>query len=199
MAIVFDKAQDTPGGNKYLHKKDHRDGGNGKKSQWKIKPPDEIACFDEALKRTWGDMTKAWGLRLVGTTAQKLGTSIRGDDLRIAKFVNGNPAWHGYPADYRTKLQDRPPTAVLRKWVAAGIIGKNDVARIRGGCNAPCSPVNSRRFLGHTDLSRPAISLGYGKLPFRGGLGFYCWRHYYARAAPCDAVRLFAGGLSLRI
>jgi hypothetical protein len=129
----YDVAFPTKVGTNYLFKSDHRNGGNGKKSQWTITPPEELNCFETAHAAQWLEGSEGWGLHLNGTTPLVIGTAVGGAVLKLAKFVdNAQPqSWHGYPADYRTKAQDRPSTRILLLWVAASHIQKHEAIRIR--------------------------------------------------------------------
>ena len=127
----------TACGQNYFIKSDHRNGGNGEKSQWLIPEPSEVNCFVTSHTRGWVLNQWAWGLHLSNGKAAVLGRSPEGDELFIAKFVAGHPAWHGYPGNYRRKKQDRPPIQVLRAWLNARHIDKTDLSRIRR--SMPCS------------------------------------------------------------
>jgi hypothetical protein len=129
-------------GVRYIIKADHRNGGNGRKSQWVIAEPAEVQCFERSHKSNWTTTNAAWGLHLPGSSPQVLGRSVTGTDLKIARFLpaaNGK-TWHGFPADYRRKKQDRPAVTVLLLWLKAGFIRKHDISRVRSGkpCNLSC-------------------------------------------------------------
>ena len=57
------------------------------------------------------------------------------ESLFFGKFVDGSAIaiWHGYPADYRRRTQDRPPISVLQVRVMRGLVQKHHVAKIPGG------------------------------------------------------------------
>jgi hypothetical protein len=151
MPYRFDNPVTTSVGQSYVVKSDHRDGSK-KKSQWIIAPQEEVNTFEGAYSLSWTSTSgqQAWGLHLVdgrptilGTAPTKLGTTHRGpsrtERLWLAKFVrNATPVfWHGYPANYRHKSQDRPPVSVLQAWHDCGYISKREISRIRG--SKPCS------------------------------------------------------------
>jgi hypothetical protein len=127
----------SPDGHRYVVKLDHRSLPSEHKSAWLISVEEEVACFDKALASGWTVRAIGWGLHLAGQKSLVLGENhVR--KLKIGKFVSNPPniLWHGYPADYRSKLQDRPPIAVLSSWRDAGIIKKHEMTRVRRG--KPC-------------------------------------------------------------
>lgn len=116
----------------------HRDNTRmEEKSKWAISEEDEIECFKQALLSEWYINNKAFGLRSSGTDMfQIVGHNPQQEELKLAKFTNdaaGARAWHGYPADYVRKIQDRPPTAILSKWYEAQVVSKDAMAKIRLG------------------------------------------------------------------
>src|SRR5262249_2377216 len=117
----------------YIIKADHRDGGNGYKSQWVIPEPSEVRCFEQSHQSKWIDNNTAWGLHLPAPPPQVLGRSVEGADLRIARFISAanGAIWHGFPADYRRKMQDRPTNTILVLWMRAGYIRKRDISKVR--------------------------------------------------------------------
>jgi len=122
-------------GVRYIIKADHRNGGNGRKSQWVIPEPAELQCFERSHRAKWTNNNTAWGLHPAVPPLQVLGRSVQGVDLRIARFLaaaNGT-TWHGFPADYRRKRQDRPAITILLLWFRAGYIRKHDISRVRSG------------------------------------------------------------------
>ena len=122
----------------YVLNSQHRD-NNPNKSQWAIRPAEEIHVFEHSHESDWLSQTArhSWGLHLVNGKPSIVGRSVRSRDpiqnLWIAKFVGNSQFWHGYPADYRFNLQDRPDGAILQNWYACGYIGKHDRSRIQSG------------------------------------------------------------------
>lgn len=131
---------DTPipvSGLSYIVASTHRRLPNQHKSLWGVGPEDEIECFRGAHANGWCGASEGWGvLRSPTGAVRRLGTSVHGDAIQIAKFVSTSPVWHGYPADHRRNPQDRPATGVLAKWLRAGIIGKPQMRRLTKG--QPC-------------------------------------------------------------
>ena len=63
-----------------------------------------------------------------------LGVNNVNPELKIAKFVHSTPTiWHGYPADYIQKNQDRPTLDVLMKMHSNGLITAKEMKRISKG------------------------------------------------------------------
>src|SRR5947209_7568933 len=84
---------------RYMVHEPNRD-NTPEKSQWRIPPGAERACFEMGWRKGWRRGEHAWGLHLAGSTvrAAVLGISADGQrELWFAKFVG--PTWHGYPAD----------------------------------------------------------------------------------------------------
>jgi hypothetical protein len=131
---TFDTPFPLEDGLSYLLKSDHRD-KSGKKSQWLIKPSEEVLTFSSAYSAGWHNESECWGLHPPNGEPDILGVTVDKRTVRLAKFVsNDKPAyWHGYPADYQTKTQDRPTIEILRSWLAAGLIKKHELTRIRAG------------------------------------------------------------------
>jgi hypothetical protein len=128
----------TPAGHSYIVKSDHRSLPTEHKSAWCISVSEEIACFDRTIAANWTQDSVGWGLHITHQEPLILGNNLL-RDFKIGKFVSDpqSTIWHGYPADYRTKLQDRPPAGILTAWRDAGIIQKHEIARVRQG--KPCS------------------------------------------------------------
>jgi hypothetical protein len=124
----------TPCGQAYFVSPAHRGRADEHKSVWLIEPVEEIACFDNAYTRLWYAGLKGWGIDSQGLNQLRvIGTNIRRDSLKIAKFTHDSGQWHGYPADVNRKPQDRPLPEVLSRWVNDGVISKPFMARIQGG------------------------------------------------------------------
>ena len=118
----------------------HRGTPDQHRSVWTEPVEGEVACFVEAWEQAWGERDGLlWGNARDDSGLRPLGLNGHREELWFAKFVRASsPApWHGYPADYRRRKQDRPPTRVLVQWREAGIITKHEAARIAGGrrCN----------------------------------------------------------------
>lgn len=124
---------------KYIISSQHRKIGNPNKSIWTITFKDEIECFILSNTSHWTEGNIGWGLKLIGKIIQTLGLSSEKTELKLAKFIDAsnNDIWHGYPADYIRKNQDRPGTNILKAWFDKGFIQKHQVIKIRKGieCN----------------------------------------------------------------
>ena len=123
-------------GEVYLPLPKHRGQADQHRSIWTKPVPEEIACFVQAWQESWGtNGGELWGHVREGTRLQPLGLNRYGEHLWFGKFLhNPHPVqWHGYPADYRRKSQDRPPEKVLFKWRDIGILAKHQVYKIMAG------------------------------------------------------------------
>lgn len=118
----------------------HRRSGNPNKSQWTITPEEEIYCFKLAVSNDWLENKIGWGIKQdqIGNLEQ-IGVSPLNEPLKIAKFRDDSQTneWHGHPADYQQKQQDRPSTEILQIWRKQGIIAKHHITKIRSG--KPCN------------------------------------------------------------
>ena len=119
----------------YLSRKDHWRTAAGPRNKWAAScpPPYEYAIFGDAEDNGWrDDRPHLWGL-LAGLP--QIGLSGE----RIAKFPgisNAADPWHGYPVsalDPRREFEHRPKPALVKRWVAAGLIDEYDGARINRG------------------------------------------------------------------
>ncbi len=123
----------------YIISSQHRRRGNPNKSVWTISYDEEVDCFIETMTREWQIGTVAWGIKVVEDILQVVGVNNIRQELKLAKFVDGadTNVWHGYPADYMRKAQDRPATNILKLWVNDGFITKAKMSKIRLGqsCN----------------------------------------------------------------
>jgi hypothetical protein len=123
----------------YIISSQHRKKGNQNKSVWTITFNEEVACFIQALNGKWRAGTEAWGVKVIGNILQIVGLNNARQELKLAKFVDGTNTnvWHGYPADYMNKAQDRPTTDILKLWVEKGYLTKAKMSKIRLGqsCN----------------------------------------------------------------
>jgi hypothetical protein len=124
---------------RYIISSQHRRKGNPNKCVWIITFDDEVNCFVRTIQQNWRAGTTAWGVIVVNNIVQILGRNSSNEELKIAKFVDGNDneVWHGYPADYMLKSNDRPDTPILQAWVNNGYITKAKMSKIRLGhsCN----------------------------------------------------------------
>ena len=104
----------------------------------------ELSVFETSHRSNWlsNSDKSAWGLCLDNGGRLVLGRSARNKppvvDLWLAKFVWNPGYWHGYPANYRKNIQDRPPESVLRVWRRCGHVSKSEMNKIRKGKR--CSP-----------------------------------------------------------
>ncbi len=123
----------------YIISSQHRRRGNPNKSIWTITFEEEVDCFIQALNGNWKIATEAWGIKVVDNILQVVGLNNNNGNLKLAKFVDGTNTnvWHGYPADYMSKAQDRPATSILKDWVDNGYLTKAKMSKIRLGqsCN----------------------------------------------------------------
>ena len=123
----------------YIISSQHRRTGNPNKSIWTINFDEEVECFINAMNGNWKTEAIAWGIKTIGDVLHVVGLNPDNEELKIAKFVDGSKTnvWHGYPADYMRKAQDRPETVILKTWVDNGYITKAKMSKIRLGqsCN----------------------------------------------------------------
>ena len=139
MRYQLDKISDTRVNQSYLLSSQHRHGRNRKKSQWTVRPVEEIHIFEHSYASNWFSQTArwSWGLHLVKGRPSVIGYLARSrghiQNLWIAKFVDNSQFWHGYPANYRLNLQDRPGDPILKDWRASGYISKRDMTKIKVG------------------------------------------------------------------
>ncbi|MGV6946000.1 hypothetical protein [Sphingobacterium kyonggiense] len=124
---------------KYIISSHHRRKNNPHKSVWTISFDDEVDCFVLSLTSKWNLECEAWGIKLNDNGLETIGINADSEELKLAKFVDGakTNTWHGYPADYVKKSQDRPSTEILHNWVKEGYIAKHKMVKIRQGqsCN----------------------------------------------------------------
>lgn len=117
----------------YTISPDHRPGANLGKSIWAIIPDDEVECFRLCFVNNWIASKKGWSLISEGKgNFRLLGYSSKHDELFLAKFV-GDTTWHGYPANIRENIHDRPAHPILMDWLAKQLLHKYQVSRIKQG------------------------------------------------------------------
>jgi len=109
------------------------------KSRWIVTVNEELDCFRGTVQNNWFDLNMGWGIHIPNNILLVLGKNIFDENLKIAKFVQdeNHNHWHGYPADWQRKAQDRPPICILMHWRTNGLISKHKMAKIRSGkkCN----------------------------------------------------------------
>lgn len=117
---------------------------NPNKSQWAISKKEERGIFKLTCSFNWiynnNNKSLGFGIKKDNNRTVLLGYSagIYGrKELKIAKFIENQNTWHGYPADYRTHKADTPPTEILKKWFDDGYINKKNMCKILKGqkCN----------------------------------------------------------------
>jgi hypothetical protein len=119
----------------------HRRHGNNNKCIWTISIEEEVKCFKDSACKNWLENKEGWGLKLNATNGglEQVGLSEIQEVLKIAKFVDSNltKEWHGYPADYCRRINDKPSLRVLNDWREKGIISKTQMGKITRGqkCN----------------------------------------------------------------
>ena len=120
---------------KYIISSQHRATGNPNKTVWSINFDDEVECFTQSKNSKWIENNCGWGLKITNSTLQNIGHNFMNETLKFAKFVDGkgNNIWHGYPADFLRRSQDRPPTFILKNWVEEGYLTKAKMNKIRRG------------------------------------------------------------------
>lgn len=126
-------------GKKYFFSPLHRPPVSPDKSKWEISLEQEINCFTSSHRLGWIELNLVWGIIICNNKLEKIGTNGHNESLKIAKYIDSSNSkiWHGYPADYVRKAQDRPSTDVLLKWQKDKIIQKHQLLKIRQG--KPCN------------------------------------------------------------
>ena len=135
--IEIDLSERIP--NNYLISSQHRRRGNVNKCVWTISFDEEVECFVNTISNQWKIGSAAWGVKVTNKIPQVVGVNNSREELKLAKFVGGikTNIWHGYPADYMNRSQDRPATLILQSWVKKGYITKAKMTKIRLG--QPCN------------------------------------------------------------
>jgi hypothetical protein len=114
----------------------HRDGAYAaQKSQWCITVNEEQACYLTAAAETWTSGGSYWGLHVVNEAPAVLGVAPLPAEapLKIAKFVEDQNDWHGYPVAHWLSPYDKPGANVLREWVNKGLIRRPTMAKVHRG------------------------------------------------------------------
>ncbi len=110
-------------------------------SQWLITDGEEAASFDQASRQQWGTHVVLWGLHLVANAPAVLGYDLLAGSVRvevmIAKFVENQGNWHGYPVAHWLQPDDKPNSQVLDSWKVLGYINK--AARRKIGKGLRCT------------------------------------------------------------
>ncbi|MDP1622632.1 MAG: hypothetical protein Q8M08_09885 [Bacteroidales bacterium] len=123
----------------YIISSQHRRVGNPNKCRWTVSFADEVDCFINSINNNWKDGTKAWGMKMINAALIVVGLNDDNEELKLAKFIDGTGknVWHGYPADYANRSQDRPTNTILQMWVVNGYISKAKMTKINRGfsCN----------------------------------------------------------------
>lgn len=144
--INVDESVVTPCGELFKTTAKHRNSANPAASVWSINISDEYNCFIEALSYTDSsqvtnisykslDETLCWGVNIDSTRLQSLGYNNLTNELFFGKFTKHihNNEWHGYPADFIKKTQDRPPLNFLVSLEENGLLTKNKMKKISRG------------------------------------------------------------------
>ena len=120
----------------FIHPK-HRGSPSKGICTWSVSVTDEVALFKGAIPTERFPGETYWSAVTEDRRLRRIGINVYGDFLGFGKFVDGSAkaVWHGYPADYQRRPQDRPPPAVLQVRVTQGLIEKHHAAKITGGMN----------------------------------------------------------------
>jgi hypothetical protein len=106
-------------------------------SQWTITHVEEHSSFVLASSQQWGTHAVLWGLHLVANAPAVLGYDVLADsgrvDVMIAKFVENQGDWHGYPVAHWLQPYDKPTAKVLSEWRVQGHINKATHRKISCG------------------------------------------------------------------
>jgi len=113
------------------------------KSQWRISIKEEFQVFNDCfINFSWFDNHIGWGIYLDPETKSnmlQIGISTIKNPLHFIKYVDGGKdnMWHGYPADYLRKIQDKPSSIFLNEIYSRGFISKPQYSKIKKGkkCN----------------------------------------------------------------
>lgn len=118
----------------YLFYEKHRGVPTAEISVWKVEFQKELECFKESFESDWKVDNNSWGFIRDGNGYEVLGNNLSNPQLYFAKFVgDDHNVWHGYPADFKNKPNDKPKQAVLQKWKDGKIINKPVLRKIQQG------------------------------------------------------------------
>lgn len=118
----------------YLISPKHRGHPSHDISVWSIDFDDEVKCFTNCYSNGWHNHSNGWSFIPAGPgQLLMLGRNLRSPELQIAKFVENQNQWHGYPADIRNKPGDKPLPHILINWLHDGHISKSIMTRIKQG------------------------------------------------------------------
>ncbi len=142
--ISINSTVTTSCGEKFKTISKHRGTGIASASRWTITISEEYDCFIKSLSYcngtnsityTSSDNSVRWGVTLDNNKLTKLGENNICNFLVFAKFTKHahNSEWHGYPSDYRNKVQDRPQIDFLTSLSDNSIISKSKVNKIMQG------------------------------------------------------------------
>jgi hypothetical protein len=133
-SVFTEKEESTEDIIHYKIRSVHRRHGNSEKCIWVISLQEEVDCFKFSADEKWLEDTKGWGLKVnSGGGLSQIGISDQQEVLKIAKFKDSNSTreWHGYPADYCRRKQDRPSIRILMDWKDRGLISKTKMDKIK--------------------------------------------------------------------
>jgi hypothetical protein len=124
---------------KYIISPHHRMKGKRDKTIWTLSHDGEVECFIFSYSSEWFEGNICYGLVIENNTPVVVGENPSGGKLKLAKFIDSSNTslWHGYPADYLERAQDRPNESILRSWVNKKYITKAKMLKIRSG--KPCN------------------------------------------------------------
>lgn len=120
---------------KYLFYEKHRGKATNSISVWDANFTDELSCFKECVNRQWIFENNGWGhIKISDDEYMVLGHNSFNPVLRFAKFVGDNTGlWHGYPADFKQKPNDKPKNVILLRWLNEKFISKHVYRKIQQG------------------------------------------------------------------
>lgn len=124
----------------YSPKADHRQPSASRKSQWTISAAEEQSCFALAISSAWSFGNALWSVYAPAGPAVWLGLSQAPDraPVFIAKFVEDQAVWHGYPVAHWKSKHDKPSSKILLAWRENGYIRRQTVSRVVRG--KKCKP-----------------------------------------------------------
>ena len=137
----------TPCGVSFITTAKHRNPSNKEASVWTITISEEYDCFIDAMSYIdrnvatnisyiATDNTLCWGVIVLDDKLFKLGENNFTDKLVFGKFTNhenNDDKWHGYPADFTKKPQDRPPLVFTKSLSSNGYISKSKAKKASEG------------------------------------------------------------------